>query len=89
MDYASLLVQLIAGGAGGNLAGMLNKTRSLGPLLNTVLGAAGGWGSTQAIGTQVTNMLGGNAMMGSIISSLLGGIVLPLVASFFKKPKAA
>jgi uncharacterized membrane protein YeaQ/YmgE (transglycosylase-associated protein family) len=38
----SWIVSLIAGGAGGNIVGALLKDRNLGPLLNTVLGVAGG-----------------------------------------------
>jgi uncharacterized membrane protein YeaQ/YmgE (transglycosylase-associated protein family) len=38
----SWIVSLIAGGAGGNIVGALLKNRNLGPLLNTVLGVAGG-----------------------------------------------
>ena len=89
MDMTSILIQLIAGGAGGNLAGLLNKARSLGPLLNTILGAAGGFGGGQVLGGPLTNMLGGNQMAGSVVSSLVGGILIPLIASFFKKPAGA
>ena len=38
----SWIVSLIAGGAGGNVVGALLKNRNLGPMLNTVLGVAGG-----------------------------------------------
>ena len=89
MDMTSILIQLIAGGASGNLAGLLNKARSLGPLLNTILGAAGGFGGGQVLGGPLTNILGGNQMAGSVVSSLVGGILIPLIASFFKKPASA
>jgi hypothetical protein len=39
MDVMSLLIQLISGAVGGNVGGLLNKAKSLGPLINTVLGA--------------------------------------------------
>jgi hypothetical protein len=42
MDLSAVLVQLIAGAAGGNAAGLANKAKSLGPVLNTILGALGG-----------------------------------------------
>jgi uncharacterized membrane protein YeaQ/YmgE (transglycosylase-associated protein family) len=38
----NLIIQLIAGAVGGNAAGGLLKNISLGPLGNTVAGAAGG-----------------------------------------------
>ncbi len=88
MDLTSILIQLVAGGAGGNLAGLLNKARSMGPLLNTILGAAGGFGGGQVLGGPLTNAVGGNAMVGQVLSSLIGGILIPLIASFFKKPAA-
>jgi uncharacterized membrane protein YeaQ/YmgE (transglycosylase-associated protein family) len=92
MDITSLLIQLVAGGAGGNLAGLLNKARSLGPLLNTILGAVGGFGGGQVLGGAggaLTNALGGNAMAGTALSSAVGGILIPLIAGFLKKPTQA
>ena len=79
------IVSLIAGSAGGNIAGALLKNRNLGPLLNTVLGAAGG-----GIGGQVLPMLvpalgalvGGQGLVGT-------GALLPLVVGFLKKPAQA
>jgi uncharacterized membrane protein YeaQ/YmgE (transglycosylase-associated protein family) len=83
MDIASLLIQLVAGGAGGNLAGMLNKTRSMGPLLNTILGAVGGVGGGAALGPTLANALG-NPMVANALASLVGGILIPLIGSFLK-----
>jgi glycerol uptake facilitator-like aquaporin len=37
MDIMTLLIQLVSGALGGNVGGLLNKARSLGPMLNTVL----------------------------------------------------
>jgi hypothetical protein len=39
MDLASLLIQLISGAVGGNVAGAVNKAKTLGPLINTIPGA--------------------------------------------------
>jgi uncharacterized membrane protein YeaQ/YmgE (transglycosylase-associated protein family) len=83
MDIVSLLIQLAAGGAGGNVAGMLNKTRSLGPLLNTILGAVGGVGGGAALGPTLANALG-NPMVANALASLVGGVVIPLIGSFLK-----
>ncbi len=88
MDLTSLLIQLVSGAVGGNLGGLLNKAKSLGPLLNTVLGAVGGLGGGQVLGTTLTNILGGNATAGSATASGLVGLLLPLIVSFFKKKAA-
>ena len=84
MDLTTLLVQVISGAVGGNVAGVLNKAKSLGPLVNTILGALGGVGGGQLLGQVVTNMLG-NATAGNVSSSAIVGILLPLIVSFFKK----
>ena len=85
----SWLISLIAGGAGGNVVGALLKNKSLGPMLNTVLGLAGGalggqvLGNVEAIKGLVSALgaTGGNASLSAIM-----GIVLPLIASLLKKP---
>jgi hypothetical protein len=79
-----LLIQLIAGAAGGNVAGLLNKARSLGPLINTVLGAIGGVGGGQLLG----NALGGGTGA-NVGSSAVIGVLLPLIVSFLRKKRTA
>ena len=86
MDPTSLLIQAISGAAGGNVAGLLNKSRSYGPLVNTVMGLLGGVGGGQALGGVLTGLLGGNAMLGNVAASVIGGILIPLIAGYFKKP---
>ncbi len=80
----SWLVSLVSGGAGGNIVGAIMKDKTLGPKLNTIIGAAGG-----ALGGQVLPMLmeglGGGGIMGNVGASAIGGIALPLIAGFFKK----
>ena len=83
MDIASILIQLVAGGAGGNLAGALNKSRSLGPLLNTILGAVGGVGGGAALGPTLAGLIA-NPMVANALASLVGGILIPLIGSFLK-----
>lgn len=80
MDIATLLMQLIAGAAGGNVAGFLNKAKSLGPMINTILGAVGGVGGGQLLG----GMMGGGAAA-NVATSAVVGAILPLVAGFLKK----
>jgi len=81
------IISIVSGIAGGNVAGLVNKAKSLGPLLNSVLGGAGG-ALGGALGPKVDvfqNMgQGGNAAAGGII-----GFLLPLIVGFFKKGATA
>jgi hypothetical protein len=52
--------------------------------MNTILGAVGGLAGGQGLG----GMMGGS-MGGNIAASAIGGILLPLIASLFKKKSAA
>jgi len=88
----SWIVSLIAGSAGGNVVGALLKNKSLGPMLNTVLGIAGGaiggqvLGNVEAIKNIVSSLgaTGSNAGLSAVV-----GALLPLIVSFLKKPAAA
>jgi hypothetical protein len=74
MDITSLLVQLVSGAVGGNLAGGLLKKISLGPVGNSIVGILGG-----GLGGQLLGLLGvggggtGATDLGSILSSVAGG----------------
>lgn len=83
MDLTALLLQLLAGAAGGNAAGIINKARSLGPVLNTILGAVGGLGGGQI----AANFMGGGTGAEVGMSAVVGA-VLPLIAGMFKKQGA-
>ncbi|HAF01265.1 MAG TPA: hypothetical protein DCO68_06040 [Methylophilaceae bacterium] len=70
-----LIIQLISGAVGGNIAGSLMKDSSMGTLLNSVVGILGG-----GLGGQLLGMLGvggaaaaGSMDIGSIISQVAGG----------------
>lgn len=80
MDFTGLLLQLVAGAAGGNAAGLINKARSLGPLLNTILGAVGGLGGGQL----ATNFMGGGTGAEVGMSAVVGAL-LPLIGGMLKK----
>jgi uncharacterized membrane protein YeaQ/YmgE (transglycosylase-associated protein family) len=79
-----LIIQLISGAVGGNIAGSLMKNSSLGTLLNSVIGILGG-----GLGGQILGMMGmGGAAGGMDIVSILtqvagggvgGGILLAIV----------
>jgi len=68
-----LIIQLISGAVGGNVAGSVMKDYSLGPVLNSVVGILGG-----GIGGQVLGALGMGAATGgmdiaSIVTQIAGG----------------
>ncbi|MFK7895348.1 MAG: hypothetical protein AB8G23_05910 [Myxococcota bacterium] len=71
MDIA-LIIQLISGAVGGNVAGGLLKEGSLGPIGNSIAGILGG-----GIGGTVLASLGlgggGEADIAGILSSVAGG----------------
>lgn len=84
MDLTAIIIQLISGAAGGNAAGFLAKARSLGPMMNTILGALGGVAGGQWIADGV-----GGGMAGNIGTSALIGVLLPLAVTFFVKKKGS
>jgi len=76
MNLLPLIIQLISGAVGGNIAGTVLKNFNLGPIGNSIAGIVGG-----GIGGQLLGMLtsGGAAAAsggldaGSILSSIGGG----------------
>ncbi len=84
MDLTSLLVHLVAVVVGGNVAGAANpKTKALGPVITSVLGALGGVGGGQLLGPMLTDLIG-NALAGSAGSAGIVGAVLPLIVGMLK-----
>jgi hypothetical protein len=83
-----LIIQLIAGAAGGNIVGALAKQLDLGPLWNSVAGIVGGGIGGQILGA----VLGGGATasggldIGSIIQQVLaggvgGGVLMAIIGA--------
>lgn len=75
MNLTMLIIQLLSGAAGGNLAGKLLKQFDLGPVGNSIAGILGG-----GLGGQILGMLGAGGAaaasgldVGSILSSVAGG----------------
>lgn len=74
MEYLPLLIQLISGAVGGNVAGSLMKNISLGTLGNSIAGIVGG-----GIGGQILEQLFHTAVAGgsldpvAIVTQILGG----------------
>ena len=86
MEYLlPLIIQLVSGAVGGNVAGSLMKDKSLGTLWNSIVGIVGG-----GIGGQILSLLGiatsgGGMDIGSIIGSIVGGGVLMAIVGVIKK----
>jgi hypothetical protein len=76
MDLTAVLIQLISGAVGGNVAGLANKAKSLGPVVNTVLGALGGLGGGQlangALGGGTATEVGASAVVGALVPLIVG-----------------
>jgi uncharacterized membrane protein YeaQ/YmgE (transglycosylase-associated protein family) len=90
MALGPLLIQLISGAVGGNIAGSLMKKFNLGTLWNSVAGIVGG-----GLGGQILGLLGvvtsgtGSLDLGSIIADIAGGgvgggILLAIVGAIKK-----
>ncbi|OCW22064.1 hypothetical protein [Pseudomonas sp. S3E12] len=89
--FISLLVQIISGAVGGNLAGMTKQ--SLGTGLNTMLGGIGGLVLGQVVAA-LTGTSGGEALDvaavgGNIVGGGFGGLLLTWVVGFIKSKMAA
>jgi len=74
MEYLPLIIQLISGALGGNIAGTLLKNISLGTLGNSIAGIVGGGVAGQIL-EQVfhTGIAGGAIDPVAIITQILGG----------------
>ena len=75
MDMTSLLISLISGAVGGNVAGAAMKDKSLGTLGNSLAGIfVGGIGSflLQALGVLATSATSGGGL-GDILGNVAGG----------------
>lgn len=91
MELVSLIISLISGAVGGNIAGGLKSDKGLGVLGNSIAGLVGGGiGGTalQYLGL-VTNAVAENKLdVGSILANIgtsgVGGAVVLLIASYIK-----
>jgi hypothetical protein len=88
-----LIIQLVAGGLGGNIAGSLLKQFDLGVAGNTIAGVIGGAVGAQIIGALVGGGAaaagGGGLDIGSIIGQIasggVGGGVLMVIVGLIKQ----
>jgi hypothetical protein len=94
MNLVALIIQLICGAVGGNVAGKLFKNIDLGTLGNSIAGVLGG-----GLGGQILNALGVFAgtqggsldlasIIGNIASGGVGGGLLMAIIGFIKKAMA-
>ena len=76
-----IIISLLTGAVGGNLAGALLKKFSMGTLWNSVVGILGG-----GLGAQLLGMLGIDisGILGSILGGGVGGGVLMAVIGLIK-----
>jgi uncharacterized membrane protein YeaQ/YmgE (transglycosylase-associated protein family) len=89
-NTVNLIIQLVSGALGGNLAGGLFKKLSLGTVLNSIIGIVGG-----GLGGQLLNSLGfgdtggpGTDIWSAIANILNGGVgggVLMVIIGAIKK----
>lgn len=88
----ALLIQLISGAVGGNLAGSLLKNASLGTLGNSIAGILGGGLGGQILGALGVASSAGSMDVAGILSSIagggVGGGVLMAVIGLIKKALA-
>lgn len=77
MDIVTLIIQLLSGAAGGNIAGSLLKNLSLGTLGNSIAGIVGGGLGAQILGhlfnLPAASMAGGLDPMAILTQVLAGG----------------
>jgi hypothetical protein len=93
MNIMALLIQLITGAVGGNIAGGLLKQYNLGPIGNTIAGLVGGVGGGQLLAMLapgIASAAGGGGMdIGSIIGQVagggIGGAVLMIIVGIIKQ----
>ncbi len=89
MEVVPLLVSLISGAVGGNLAGSIFKDISLGTVGNSVAGILGGGIGGQILAALLGISAGGGmdlaGILGNVASSGAGGAVLLAVVGIIKK----
>lgn len=98
MDWATLIISLISGLAGGNIAGAFLKEKNLGPVVNSIAGLVGGGvgdflmkaagllGSAAVVGgtTPELSQVDFSQVIGNIAGSGAGGAILTLIVSYLK-----
>ena len=89
MDLVGLLISVISGAVGGNIAGTAMQDKSLGTLGNSIAGIlGGGLGGALLKALGMLGQSGGSLDLGSIIGNVasggVGGAVLLLIISLIR-----
>ena len=83
-----LILQLIAGGAGGNIIGQIAKNYSLGTTGNSAVGAIGGavgsWIISHFVGAGAQDPMAIAALIQSVLGGGVSGAVVTLVVGVIK-----
>jgi hypothetical protein len=89
MNMTALIIQLISGAVGGNIAGGLLSKYSLGTLGNSIAGIVGGGIGGQVLGMLVPALAGGGMDVGSIVGQVagggIGGAVVMIIVGLIKQ----
>jgi len=94
MDITSLIVELVSGAVGGNVAGAAMKEKSLGTVGNSLAGiVGGGLGGTILQAVMGSAAAGGGGMdMQSILANVggggVGGAILMIIIGIIKNQMA-
>lgn len=80
MELTAVIIMLVSGIAGGYAAHIMAKSRSMGLMVNMIVGALGGVAGGMFIYPGV-----GGGTVGLVAVAVLLGILLPLAVSFFVK----
>ncbi len=83
MDITTLLIQLVSGAVGGNVAGMGLKKYSLGTLGNSIAGILGGVIGAQILGTLIASTAEG--ILDDVDSGTIGDAVLMIIVRVIKQ----
>ncbi|WP_299121681.1 hypothetical protein [uncultured Winogradskyella sp.] len=96
-EYLPLIIQLVSGAVGGNLAGKLMKNSSLGTLWNSIVGILGGGlggtvlgmlGLTGAEAAEASSSMDLSSILGSVAGGGVGGGILMAIIGMVKKAMA-
>ena len=102
MDIVNLLISLVSGAVGGNIAGAAMKDKSLGGLGNSIAGivggGVGGWllSAMGVLGKAAPAVAGAAAaggmdigsLIGNIAGSGVGGAIVMLIVGFIKSAQS-
>lgn len=85
MDLWGLIVSLAIGAIAGWLAGRFMRGGGFGLVINIVLGIVGGLVATWLFGLLNITFLQNWGVIGSIITSTIGAVIILAIAGIFKK----